>query len=187
MNEEKEIWLPVVGYEGLYEVSNWGRVKHLGKKWKCGNHQSTRISQAHIMNFHFHRNGYPTINMRKPHHKQMSVKTHRLVAEAFIPNPENKPQVNHINGVKTDNRSENLEWATNKENVIHSYKMGLQVAKSGGEQGQARLVLNTSTGVFYECIKEAADSISRIGKNNYGWLYKKLTGWEKNITDFILV
>jgi hypothetical protein len=70
------------------------------------------------------RNGYLRVDI---HYKyKRGVFIHRLVALAFVPNPENKPQVNHINGIKTDNRAENLEWVTNSENQIHSNKLGLR-------------------------------------------------------------
>lgn len=64
---------------------------------------------------------------------------HRLVAQTYVPNPENKPQVNHINGIKTDNRVENLEWVTAKENVNHSYKIGLKTIDKGEKHSQSRI------------------------------------------------
>jgi hypothetical protein len=85
-------------------------------------------------------NGYPIVNLcinGKAHTK----KIHRLVAQAFIPNLENKATVNHINGIKTDNRVENLEWATRSENSQHAYDTGLQsaVTKRGEKNGRSKL------------------------------------------------
>ena len=106
----KEIWKDIENYEGLYQVSNLGRIKSIRK-----------MKKQNILKLGT-RNTYNVINLMK-NGKARSFQVHRLVAKAFIPNPENKPQVNHINGVKNDNRLENLEWVTRSENTIHAYRV----------------------------------------------------------------
>lgn len=121
-----EVFKDFVGYEGLYQVSNLGNVKSL------------KHNKEKILKFIFHRKGYLTVNLHKDSNKK-TYKIHRLVALAFIDNPKNKPQVNHINGVKTDNRVENLEWVTNSENVKHAFDIGLNVSHKGEKNGRCKL------------------------------------------------
>ena len=110
----KEIWKDVIGYEGLYQVSNLGRVKSLDRFCIDGRKRYGQIMKQVITN-----GGYFAVGLRKGKGQKRYL-VHRLVAEAFIPNTDNKPCVDHINTIRTDNRVCNLRWCTYKENCNNS-------------------------------------------------------------------
>ncbi|MDR2009969.1 MAG: HNH endonuclease [Bacteroidales bacterium] len=112
MEYKFEKWVPIIGYEGLYEVSNNGYVKSLS---------NSKTRKEKILNQNLNRDGYCLVFLCK-NGKRKAFTVHRLVAIAFIPNSENKCEVNHINGIKNDNRSDNLEWNTRIENLKHRTK-----------------------------------------------------------------
>ena len=114
MTMEEEIWKDIEGFEGLYQVSNLGRVKSLEKTWICGK-GGVRHQEEKILKPISDRRGYLFVNLSKDG-KMKHFTVHRLVAEAFIPNPNNLPQVNHISQVKTCNRADLLEWCDAKYN-----------------------------------------------------------------------
>jgi len=111
---ELEEWRAVEGYEGIYSVSNWGRVKN--------------TKDNKLMKFNKTLSGYYRIQLQVKG-KSKNFLIHRLVATAFLPNRENKEQVNHKNTITTDNYVNNLEWVNNSENQIHAYNNGLQEIK----------------------------------------------------------
>jgi len=128
-----EIWKAVPGHEGSYEVSSLGHVKSLYRIYES--RPGVRYTRQERILRQSITNHYPTVVLKK------SLHVHRLVAKAFLPNPENKPQVNHINGNKSDNRAENLEWVTAKENVAHAAKV-LGKDQAGERNGNSVLTEN---------------------------------------------
>lgn len=134
---QEKIWKDVVGYEGYYQVSDCGLIKSLERMVKYKeNHLGLR--KERILKSNITKGGYVhvTICIDK---MNKTVKTHRLVALAFIPNPEGKPSVNHINGIKHDNRVENLEWCTAKENTQHAYRTKLNSGVKGEKSHLSKL------------------------------------------------
>lgn len=122
---KKEIWKDVFGYEGLYQISNFGNLKSMDKIAINPRYGNQKLNGKTISTHKNKKTGYISCKIYKGSGAK-TVKIHRLVAQSFIPNPYNKPQVNHKNGVKSDNNVKNLEWVTARENQIHAYKIGLK-------------------------------------------------------------
>jgi len=137
---EGEMWKSVVGYESLCEVSNLGRVRSLSRTTQYTQKEKVYegIYGGRILSPAINHSGYPVVVIHTDG-KGKTVTVHRLVCMAFHPNPENKETVNHINGIKTDNRPENLEWATRSENVRHAVDTGLKPSSFGEKNGSAKL------------------------------------------------
>ena len=143
----EEIWKDIKGYEGIYQVSNMGSVKRLNVRDSIGRTQSERILKAR------NNSGYLLVSLYK-NAKQSNYNIHRLVAEAFIPNPENKPQVNHIDEDKTNNSTLNLEWVTAKENQNH----GSSIERSAKNRCKSVIAIDVANGEYNEYVscKECA-------------------------------
>jgi hypothetical protein len=156
----EEIWKDIEFYEGLYQISNKGRVKSLEYKG---------IKREKILNPCKNKRGYLIVNLYKLQ-KVKSASVHRIVAKNFIPNKDNKTQVNHIDGMKCNNWIDNLEWNTSSENVNHFFSSDLSISfRLKISKRQSIPVIDTKTNIIYQSIKEASrinnmseSSLSRI-------------------------
>lgn len=142
-----EVWKNIDNHSD-YMISSYGNVKSLKKGNELVMKQS--VSKKGYLNIQLHTKG-----------KKQSFQTHRLVAIHFIENPYNKPQVNHINGIKSDNNKNNLEWNTNSENSLHAYRTGLKVYPKGVLSSTAKLsenqvyeILNNKENLTLSCLSE---------------------------------
>lgn len=168
----KEVWKDVIGFDGLYQVSSIGRVQSLTRMIdhsRYGKGIYFSVLRGRIMTLSYNQK-YPKVALRKDG-KTFKFLVHRLLAEAFIPNPDNKPQVNHINGIQKDNRLENLEWATRKENMIHAFKTGLYSGGHIGEYNPMNKLSNKQVLEIRTLLRSRNIPIMEIA-NKYGVCYK---------------
>jgi hypothetical protein len=162
-----EIWKSIEGFDGIYEVSNLGRVKSLKRKYSDDDKiRKFSISKGYIRY-------YLSINaITKP------FSAHRLVALAFIHNPENKPQVNHIDGNKLNNRVDNLEWVTSSENQNHALKTGLIIPNCGQNHYRKKLTDKDVLEIRNSNLSESKLSLQyKINRATIGKI-KRLESWK---------
>jgi len=120
-----DVLFDIKGYEGLYSITIYGDV------YTWGNGKSfTSDGKLKYLKQTLKRNGYWQVKLFKNGMRKY-YNIHRLVAQTFIPNPDNKPEVNHIDGFKDNNKPDNLEWVTSRENQLHAFRLGLQKAPRG--------------------------------------------------------
>jgi len=135
-----EVWKDIKGYEGLYQISNLGKVKSF-------HHRKEIIRKTCLSK------GYRMVNLHKDGiYRPITI--HKLVATYFISNPDSKPQINHIDGLKENNIYTNLEWCTGSENIKHAYKIGLEKGRPKINREQAKIIKGL----------KGTKSLSNIGK-----------------------
>lgn len=132
----EEIWKDIEGYEGLYQVSNLGRVKRI----MFINNRTSKTINKILSNGKLDKNQYIQLKLSKDNNKK-DIYLHRLVAQAFIPNPNHYSDINHIDGNKCNNRVDNLEWCTHKVNIQHAHKKGLVKVKYGKNNHASKEVI----------------------------------------------
>ena len=132
-SEIKEIWKPIKDFEGSYEISNLGNVKSLGRYCYCKSKEKPNLFKGKILKQRFDKYGYLIVNLKK-NQKSHIRKVHRLVAIAYIDNKNNYTNINHKDGIKTNNNVNNLEWCTVKENTQHRTRTLLTKPKLTKEQ-----------------------------------------------------
>lgn len=127
-----EIWKDIEGFEGIYQVSNFGRIKSLGGQ------KGTCLRKEKIRTISYTKDGYAKIRLQSGSIDK-TCRVHRLVAQAFLPNPTNKETVNHKDGNKLNNHVDNLEWSDRHEQLLHAYSHNLKTSQKGHSNCNSKL------------------------------------------------
>ena len=173
---EKEVWKPIEGYEGIYDVSNLGRIRAYPRV-------GSQTSKIRLMTLATDKDGYKRVSLSN-NSKKRRFSVHRLVAKAFIPNPEGKPQVNHKNGRKDQNNIENLEWVTQSENTKHSFRVLAQPPNKTNCRKVRCVELNRVFSSIVEASEATGAGRSEIGKvARHSPRYKTAGGYQWEYVD----
>lgn len=161
------VWKPVVGYEGIYEVNELGQIKSLSREKYCGHEGSNpQITKEKLLKERICRMGYPIVRLSKDGIAK-NVRVHRILAQAFIENPENKPNVNHIDNNPLNKSLDNLEWCTQKENMQHASKQGRFPAKTDKSLYRKNTKINMDIAINIKNDRKNGNSLVFISKK-YG-------------------
>lgn len=169
---EQVIWKPISGYEGFYEVSNSGQIRSLDMYLTCRG-GAKRLQKGRVKPLHKNNRGYITVNLCKNQIVKREL-VHRLVADAFVDNMENKPQVNHIDGNISNNNASNLEWVTDNENKSHS-----SIERGGTQRPKKPIVVTKKTTgekFYFEGVRIA----ERVLNLDHGTVMNMLNGKQKS-------
>jgi len=179
---EVEYWKDIKGYKGLYQVSNLGRIKSLERITKYQN--SKRRVKEKIKGTFTGKKGYERVELSK-NGQNRKYNVHTLVAKAFLNKKSEKSEVNHINGVKTDNRVENLEWCTHTENIQHMIKCGRKVTYKGKDHKGSKEVHQYDKNMNLIAIYESSGEASRKTGFLSGHIREACRGTLKTYKGFI--
>lgn len=180
----EEVWRDIKDYEGLYQISSLGRVRSLDRFDSIG-----RFIKGKMLSYNVDKDGYSCITLCK-NGGEKKCKVHRIVAQTFIPNPDNKPCIDHINCERSDNRIENLKWCTHSENLMNPItrkkksNICREICQGSDNPNSKKIIQFSKNGDLirlWECMKDAADNLG----TNYQNISKCCRGIRKHFRDSI--
>jgi hypothetical protein len=168
--DAREVWIPVAGYERHYEVSSLGRVRSLPRLIRTSRGHGVVLYKGRMLSPYQEPGRYAVVQLSACGRARTKY-VHLLVAAAFVPNPNGKPTVNHRNGIKGDNRADNLEWATQSENNQHAHDTGLARSPRGELHRSAKV---TAADIPVIRARIAAGESYRTIAADYGVRYQSI-------------